>query len=276
MALLSTLGGIAGNLISGFFSKKAGKKAAQAQAQANRQNYEAQKEFAQSGVQWRVDDAKKAGVHPVFALGGSGASFSPTFQSTGDGGLAAAGQDIGRAVQSAIPSAKGKNQAYIKAYQDLSLKRMGLENELLASKIATTRQAGQVPRIPETGAGSRMLIDGQPGAGSIDERAMRRQTSHPTNKYQEAGAVADLGFLRTRTGYMPVYSRDAKDRLEDDTTGEIGWAIRNRVLPSFGLNYAPPPVKGRWVYNPITQEYEDWSRKKMGSKRDRPWRYMRR
>lgn len=36
-----------------------------------------QREFAQKGIQWRVEDAKKAGLHPLFALGGSVASASP-------------------------------------------------------------------------------------------------------------------------------------------------------------------------------------------------------
>lgn len=48
------------------------------------QDYERQKEFAQNAIQWRVADAKKAGLHPLYALSGGGASYSPqpfqTFQ----------------------------------------------------------------------------------------------------------------------------------------------------------------------------------------------------
>lgn len=40
-------------------------------------NYERQKEFAQYGIRWKVADAQAAGLHPVYALGGSGAAFAP-------------------------------------------------------------------------------------------------------------------------------------------------------------------------------------------------------
>lgn len=40
-------------------------------------NYERQKEFAQNAIQWRVADARKAGLHPLYALQGGGASYSP-------------------------------------------------------------------------------------------------------------------------------------------------------------------------------------------------------
>ena len=40
-------------------------------------NYDMQKEFAQMGIQWRVADAKAAGLHPLAALGAAPAHASP-------------------------------------------------------------------------------------------------------------------------------------------------------------------------------------------------------
>lgn len=73
-----------------------------------------QREFAQHGVRWRTEDAIAAGLHPLFALSGAGATFSPSpsavnFGDFGSGmrargkeqmgdALARAGQDIARAV----------------------------------------------------------------------------------------------------------------------------------------------------------------------------------
>lgn len=70
------------------------------QERINDQNLEAQREFAQMGIRWRVADAQAAGVHPLYAIGSSGASFSPSFQAGGGvaRGLAEAGQDISRAM----------------------------------------------------------------------------------------------------------------------------------------------------------------------------------
>lgn len=61
-------------------SRSAEKNAARAAESAEMQslrNIEFQKEFAQNGIQWRVEDAKAAGLHPLFALGASTPSFSP-------------------------------------------------------------------------------------------------------------------------------------------------------------------------------------------------------
>lgn len=61
-----------------------------------------QREFAQHGVRWRVEDAKAAGVHPLYALGASGLpSYSPSFNQSGNElgqGIAEAGQHVARAV----------------------------------------------------------------------------------------------------------------------------------------------------------------------------------
>lgn len=58
-----------------------------------------QREFAQMGIRWKVADAKAAGIHPLYALGASGASAAPI--SVGDSygpALAQAGQDISGAM----------------------------------------------------------------------------------------------------------------------------------------------------------------------------------
>lgn len=59
-----------------------------------------QKEFAQSGITWRVEDAKRAGIHPVFALSGGGAAYAPSAVTVGNDGadFQKMGQDIGRAI----------------------------------------------------------------------------------------------------------------------------------------------------------------------------------
>lgn len=121
MGLLSgigkALGGLGGAIIGGVSSLIGGKQ----QADAARDNTEAsiafqreqaesnnalQREFAQNGIRWKVEDAEAAGLHPLYALGGSSASFTPSAASVNfdDGGghlgraLADAGQNVGRAV----------------------------------------------------------------------------------------------------------------------------------------------------------------------------------
>lgn len=97
----------AGSLISGNRSSRIAADNRQA-AERHAQSQEAlQREFAQHGVRWKVEDAKAAGLHPLFALGGATTSYSPTSY-VGDGGrdsgglgeaISGMGQNVSRAVQ---------------------------------------------------------------------------------------------------------------------------------------------------------------------------------
>lgn len=48
------------------------------QNKINKENIELQREFAQHGISWKVDDAISAGIHPLAALGADTMSFTPS------------------------------------------------------------------------------------------------------------------------------------------------------------------------------------------------------
>lgn len=80
--------------------------------------YERQKEFAQHGIQWRVEDAKAAGVHPLFALSGGGAAYSPQAVSFGNdnySGLADAISTMGQGLTGALSSTETPEQKQVRA-----------------------------------------------------------------------------------------------------------------------------------------------------------------
>lgn len=138
----------------------------------NIHNEAVQREFAQSGIQWRVQDAIKAGLHPLAALGGSGASFSGPTASVGSigpapgrssspiahqsgGGMGSAvsamGQDISRAMQ-ASASQDTRLAIMNDQLQGLGLERAKLTNDLLKAQLAsllTRSMSGQQgPPVP--------------------------------------------------------------------------------------------------------------------------------
>ncbi|AZL82996.1 DNA pilot protein [Apis mellifera associated microvirus 43] len=244
-------------------AKMASDSSAKAQRLAQIQAYQqeqTQREFAQSGIQWRVQDAKKAGIHPLYALGANTPTYTPvssTFSGDASMGNAVAnmGQDISRAMMS-TQSESTKLTAFQQTAQRLSLEKMALENQLLGSQIAKLN-ASQSPPMP---LGDKRLIAGQGNSSLVENVPLERVTPAPGSPNMEPDYVTDMGFTRTNNGRFPVMSKDAKERMEEDFLGGLAWNLRNRVLPTIGLNQTPPTEdagKGyMWFYNPLRQQYE--------------------
>lgn len=88
------------------------------------------REMATHGIRWKVEDAKAAGLHPLFALGGSGATYSPAVAPVFD-----QSQNLGRAaeaVSTAFEKAMAQNALAMSASQ---LEESDLRKDLLYSQI---------------------------------------------------------------------------------------------------------------------------------------------
>lgn len=104
-AAIPAIAAVAGSLIG-----------ARSQRNANEANEQVQREFAQHGVSWRVADAKAAGLHPLFALSGSGATYSPSAQPVFNG--AELGQNLSRAASAfSSPTDQELKKAQLEAVQ---------------------------------------------------------------------------------------------------------------------------------------------------------------
>lgn len=300
-ALLGGVGSIVGGLFGMKGAQAGGRKAvkgakinAQAAKWASKKNLKYQKQFAQKGIQWRVKDAKLAGIHPLAALGAQTNSFAPSFVggNPGDGLIQAGqmqasaaesmGQSIGRAA-AAFGDIDDRNNAYLAKMQDLQLQNAQLNNAVLASQVANLNQPGNPPPTPT----NRWLVDGQgqttlARSPLIQDQPLKRVVANPEASSQEPGSVTDVGFLRTASGGLaPVMSTDAKERLEEDWIGSLTWNLRNRVLQNLQIGLNPPPgVKGAW-YNPLDQAYHpgndraddsgDWFKKNSKGEWDFNW-----
>lgn len=108
---------------------------------------DAQREFARMGIRWRVEDAKAAGIHPLYALGAQTSSFSPVAVGDTMGpAIAQAGQDISRAMdatrtanerQAALMEERAlANAARIQQQQNLD-RQFALEAQRTSSQLAT-------------------------------------------------------------------------------------------------------------------------------------------
>jgi len=227
------------------------------------QNRKLQKQFAQSGIQWKVADAKKAGIHPLYALGAQTHSFAPVQTGAGEN-FANAGQSIGRAVD-AYSDKSQRADAFTKASQALQLENNKLNNDLLkqqiASNTATLTQPGTPPPAP--GPSNRYLIPGQGSTGGrplIDAQPTKVTIPDPSRPHNEAGASPEVGWNKTATGWAPGRSEKFAQSAEDDWAAGVGWNIRNRLVPMATIKDTRPPFsagKGRmWEWNWLLQEYQ--------------------
>lgn len=181
-----------------------------------------QREFAQNSIQWKAQDAAKAGINPYYALGASTTSYSPSAVGLGSEGgigkgLSDASQDIGRAVQ-ATKDNGDKDDAFTLATKKLALEKGSLENQLLASQIRKNNQTGQKIAGP---SGNAQLIDGQPAT----------QLTTPSGaavKVDDIKQQPDTAskFARIRPGGIRLYTNPWMSDAEDLET-RYGNAVEN-------------------------------------------------
>lgn len=113
---------------------------------ASKQEYERQKEFAQNSISWRVADAKKAGLHPLYALNGSGATYSPQAAVGDDYGLSAAGNSFAD-IYSRNPSKAQKEMLKQQSkINDMQIASNALQMQAQSADIAKTKAETQLIR----------------------------------------------------------------------------------------------------------------------------------
>lgn len=270
--------GAVGSLIGGGIS------ASQSRANANL-NYSAQREFAQNGIRWRVEDAKKAGIHPLYALGASTASFSPVSGYGGDFGISDAlnsfGQGIDRAAQAKMTKEeRAIEQANLERQEVMQLADLNMRQhesdarvnalnasayrDYVAARAAVTNQQ-QVPAMPSlrvrpdgTVVGQTVVGQGDssPVNGLIEVEPSSAETNAPGRPGTTAASNPELSFSRTNDGgYVPIRSESAADRLDDDILGTLSWYARN-YIPAYFDNQASAPPKSwlpkgasHWVFD---------------------------
>lgn len=251
------------SLVGSALASRSSGKQVDAQEAINEQNLKMQREFAQEGIRWRVADAKAAGIHPLYALGASLPSYSPSTFIPGETGhlgqgIAQAGDYIGRAVD-ATRTSDERTRERLNA---LAIERGELEADLLRSRIALLEQQRNPP-IPALNP--KQMIPGQADAdrlgltvthadapGHVEIKPQQVTPPSPVRNFQEPSPVTDLGFAWTGSGYAPVPSKDVKERMEDVTVPQLMWGWRNNVLPNIPGQGKPPPA------HLIPEGFNDW------------------
>lgn len=229
------LGSIAGSLISGGFGLAGGAINASASKSAAREQARLQREFAQNGIQWRVADAKKAGIHPLYALGANTATYTPVSQdSSGLGNAVAdAGAYLGKAVDGAIDKdtrreLEQQNLLYTQLMREGQLEEQrqrvrGLmlqndEQEFQNARLASSVSGNPVRPVARTLGDPDHIYDVVGYSGSNNNPAVR---SH-LDKVRRNPASDSVGApLKSPVGVTPVMQKADTYFEHDDGSLEI-------------------------------------------------------
>lgn len=238
-------------------------------------NERTQREFAEQGIRMRVKDAKAAGLHPLYALGASTPTFTPSSvvgapvaDDAGWKAIAEHGQDVARPFMATRTQQEREIAALNLAGAQADLEGKQIENRIRLHELQKL-QLGK-PAFPGT---AETFIEGQANSGlNIKTKPMERQASYPGRPDMEAGAKTGTGFYVTPDGgLVPVPSKDTKESIEDNMYHETMHFLRNNVMPNFGGGGAPPGHywdSSAQAYRPLG----DWKKKfsPQQSEPDRP------
>lgn len=182
------------NYLSGSENREAQERANQMQYQIAQQNMALQREFAQSGIQWKVNDAKAAGLHPLAALGAQTSSFSPVSVggSAATADFGSMGQDVGRAIKAAM-SNQDREEETRREGQKLAIEKAGLENDILRTELASKQKR------METNAGAVAM----PGNTSVLARVPLPRPS-PLDRTVSAGAAVKDDDIKQKEEDYPA------------------------------------------------------------------------
>lgn len=202
------MGGVSdmfGDIISGGFGLAGGLLGAGQNRQSQRAGYDFQREVLQNSIQWRMQDAAKAGVHPLAAMGMMPASSSPVvLGETYSEPFAKAGQSFGRAVSATDSSIEDQQLKLLKAQTN--------NINAQTAEIMRPKQPGLVGIQPENVGGGVLPAGSTPAmpqdrvpepdtSGLITVTPPQRMTTGAAGKGIESGISPDLEMIDTGTGF---------------------------------------------------------------------------
>lgn len=235
--------GAVGSVVGGILGNNSQKDMFNQSMALSREQLEYQKQLHQNQIQWRVEDAKKAGVHPMAALGLSSMSFSPVSGPSGGGvdynWLGEAGQNIDRAIQQGkTREERAQAQALQDKLTDIQIRKGEADADLAETEAATARYRLQRELFPSPPPAEKStgLIGGQGDAVKyVPDEVIR---SGPSGSVT-AGTHPLWTHARTGDFVLPVLSDKLADAVTENKEKNIGAEIAY-ALSAWNGTVQPP------------------------------------
>lgn len=211
--------------------------------QANIQS-DFQREFAQHGIRWKVEDAKAAGLHPLAALGAQTTAYQPVYVGgTGsDYGLSKIGQDISRAISSRQTWKERYVEALRVKQEEEKLRNMVLQNDRLASDAVGTPPAFPIPEPNSLG------VVGQDNAVQY----VRPEVTTMSRPGVESGLKPlKQAFIDKDSTISHMFSRDASEPAESNPMYVVKDIIKSglgmaKQLMAYQFPWGPASMAARY------------------------------
>lgn len=282
MEWLGPLIGAGSSLIGGLVNSISGNvNAGRAQDMANNQ-MAAQREFATTGITWRGRDVMRAygetGIHPLALLGVQGPSYTPVNyvgsqdNSMGDA-IARGGQDVSRAIAAA--SDRESRNALATRFDNMTIERMGLENEIMKVRLASEKMRLMSPQIGPAAPSTFPVVDGQ-GIQNTELRSPLRFVKDDAMSYPVTPATPAHGpravpevewSVNSDGSYSPLMSQAYKQRTEDQMLPGLKHFFSNTIVPMFDPSSRRAPFPARPGYHWYIDYKGDWHHRRDASQR---------
>lgn len=227
--------GAAGSIAGGYMGKRATER-------ANNANIAMQNEFAKNGIRWKVEDAKAAGVHPLYALGAQ--TSMPTASVMADNSL---GQSLANASQD-ISAAMMKTETQEQRARNL-LEMMEINSRIEENDARRDLTREQIRRLQNIGPTIDMPKISPTGAVKIqpDEQISSRDNDHALSASPGTPAFKRYNIF----GDFGIDAPWSQEGLAESLEGTGGLAItllRNLLLrPAEWFNQrAFPKLKNKY------------------------------
>lgn len=280
----TAIGGAAGSALEGDPADEANNRSVDASREANATNlallrdkqafdvaaskteYERQKEFAQMGIRWKMDDARAAGLHPVAALGGSGSLYAPSAAVSGQltadkpSFIARTSTGSGLDGQNTLRAEMATKTDVEKQMEALALRRGQLQNALLEGQVAAQWSSvmGQPPGNPAPSAVGRSVAP----VGAIKIEPSKVTSRDPNNSMLEAGSTPAAKSFDLGGGLkIALPSQAASESFE--TMGPMSAPLALTIGAARRWWHGPEqqpsvtaPNGTQWVWSPWSQSFK--------------------
>lgn len=218
-------------------------------------NWSKQLQFAKRSIRWKAQDAIKAGLHPLAALGAQTMSYAPTNVGGSNANISRSMEKLGQGVGDYI--AQKDQREYDKKDRALSLEAKKKQLEILDLEIENYKLKGQDTGVMKSG------VTTVPAQVTAQEKLGLEKGVHPQNRsivdpegrHSLVPSNSEAFSLdENPPSAIKKYGRDALDwnqiRTRPNSVKSMQMVIRSM-----------PPAKNKgWIvkYNPITGTYKEF------------------